>query len=123
MDQEQFKRRTQALAVRVIRAVEALPRGRATDVLVRQVIRSSASVSSNYRAACRARSRADFIAKMGIVEEEEADETAYWLEMIADSGIVHKERVADVTREVQEVIAVVVSSINTARRNANMARR
>jgi four helix bundle protein len=74
MDEREFKDRTKMLALRVIRLVEALPRSRTSDVIGRQLLRSATSVGANYRAACRARSNADMIAKLGIVEEE-ADET------------------------------------------------
>jgi four helix bundle protein len=70
MDKEELKLRTKQFALRVIRLVEALPRGKTADVLGRQLLRTGTSVGANYRAACRAKSTADFIAKMGIVEEE-----------------------------------------------------
>ena len=72
------------------------------------------SVGSNYRAACRAKSRADFIAKMGIVEEE-SDECIYWLELLVDGAIVSCEKVASLVREANEILAITVSSIKTAR--------
>lgn len=79
------------------------------------------SVGANYRAACRARSRADFIAKMKIVEEE-ADESAYWPELLLESGLVPADRVADQLREANEIVAIVVASIRTARKNERKER-
>ncbi len=76
MDQEELRERSKAFAVRVVKMTEALPLARVADILARQIIRSATSVGANYRAACRARSHAEFIAKLGIVEEE-ADETLY----------------------------------------------
>ena len=87
MDAEAMKERTRAFALRVIRLVESLPVGRVPDVLGKQLLRSSTSVGANYRAARRARSRAEFVSKLGIVEEV-ADESAYWLELLAESGSV-----------------------------------
>ncbi|MBI4841838.1 MAG: four helix bundle protein [candidate division NC10 bacterium] len=81
MRKEDLTRRTRLFALAVIRLVESLPKGRIADVLGRQLLRSGTSVGANYRAACRARSTADFIAKMGLVEEE-LDESAYWKEGI-----------------------------------------
>ena len=75
MNKEELRRRTRAFALDVIRLVDGLPKGRIADVLGGQLLRSGTSVGANYRAACRAKSTADFIAKMGTVEEE-ADETA-----------------------------------------------
>ena len=81
-----------------------------------QLLRSGTSIGANYRAACRARTRAEFVAKMGIVEEE-ADETVYWIEMLVGAGLVAEERVADLKDEANQILAMVVSSIKTARRN------
>ncbi|MGZ9156790.1 MAG: four helix bundle protein [Candidatus Binatia bacterium] len=79
MDENMFRKRTKQLALRVIKVVEVLPRNRTSDVLGRQLIRSGTSVGANYRAACRGKSTADVIAKCRIVEEE-ADESAYWMD-------------------------------------------
>src|SRR2546427_5868985 len=81
-----LQRRMRKLAVDTIRLTGELPRTRAADVIGRQVVRSATSVAANYRSACRARSRRDFIAKMGIVEEE-ADETAFWLDLLDECGL------------------------------------
>src|SRR6201993_87708 len=87
MDESLFKKRTKHLALRVINVVDVLPRNRAADVLGRQLIRSGTSIGANYRAACRGKSTADVIAKLRIVEEE-ADESAYWMELLIESGLV-----------------------------------
>ena len=86
------------------------------DVLGKQLLRSGTFVGANYRAACRAKSRADFISKMGIVEEE-ADESMYWMELLIESGLVQHDRVADLLNEADQLIAMTVSSIQTARSN------
>jgi four helix bundle protein len=80
-----------------------------------QIFRSGTSVASNYRAACRGRSKAEFIAKMGIVEEE-ADETLFWLEVIENIEIFKKDSISSLMKECNQILSIVVSSINTARR-------
>jgi four helix bundle protein len=114
VDEREFKRRTKALGLDVIRLVESLPRRRAADVVGRQLLRSATSVGANYRAACRGRSVADVIAKLGVVEEE-ADETVYWLEMLAESGIATERSVAGLITEANELVAMTVASIKTLR--------
>jgi four helix bundle protein len=114
MNADEMKRRTRAFALRVISLVEALPATRTADVVGKQLLRCGTSVGANYRASCRAKSPADFIAKMGIVEEE-ADETIYWIEMLIESGLIKKDRVADLLDEANQIVAIVVSSIKTAR--------
>ena len=113
---DDLKKRTQQFALRVIRLVESLPRGRTGDVIGRQLLRSGTSVGANYRSACRARSKADFIAKMGIVEEE-ADESHFWMELLAEAGIVRPDSLADLMSEAGELIAITVASIHTARKS------
>ncbi len=116
MNETEFKVRTKHLALRVIRLVEALPRGRSADVIGRQLLRSATSVGANYRAACRARSPAEFRAKMGIVEEE-ADESIYWIELLAESNLMAPDRVTELLSEGNELVAMTVASICTSRRN------
>jgi four helix bundle protein len=116
MNAKDFKERSRQFAIRVISLVDALPQQRSADVLGKHLLRSATSVAANYRAACRARSTAEFIAKMGIVEEE-ADESQGWIEMIADAGLVKKERVEELIKEAGELTAMTVASIKTARRN------
>jgi four helix bundle protein len=115
MDKEQFMARTKGLALRVIKLVEALPRNPTASVIGRQLLRSGTSVGANYRAACRARSAADMIAKLKIVEEE-ADETLYWLELLVEANIVPETRLAPLMAETGEILAMTVASIKTLRK-------
>jgi four helix bundle protein len=108
--------RTRDFALRVVRLVDTLPVGRSPDVIGKQLLRSATSVAANYRSACRARSNAEFVAKLGIVEEE-ADESVYWLELIRDAGILKAELLSDLLNEGGEIVAMVVASIKTARGN------
>jgi four helix bundle protein len=105
MDGRAFRERTQQLALRIIRLVASLPRGKAGDVIGRQILRSATSVGANYRAACRAKSTADMIAKLSTVEEE-ADETLYWLELLVKAGLVPKPRLTSLMQETDEIITV-----------------
>ncbi len=114
MNKEDLKRRMKLFALGVIRLVEALPRGRTADILGRQLLRSGVSTGANYRAACRAKSTPDFISKMGIVEEE-MDESIYWMELLVESNIIQADRTKALTREANELLAITVSSIRTAR--------
>ena len=116
MNADEMKKRTRAFALRTIRLVEALPQTRTAEVIGKQLLRCGTSVGANYRAACRARSQADFISKMGIVEEE-ADETIYWMGLLIEAGLMEKERVANLLDEASQIVAMVVSSIKTARGN------
>ncbi len=86
MTPTEMKQRTRSLALRIIHLVESLPSTRTADVIGKQLLRCGTSVGANYRAACRGRSKADFVAKMGIVEEE-ADEIIYWIELLIDRGL------------------------------------
>lgn len=117
MRNDNLKARTKAFALSIIGLVESLPRTRAADVIGKQLLRCGTSVGSNYRAACRARSQADFVAKMGIVEEE-ADESLYWLELLIEAGTVEKHRVEKLMSEANELVAIAVTSIKTARRTS-----
>src|SRR6266567_5003222 len=111
-----LKKRTKAFALRILKLVDALPKTTAGRALASQIVRSDTSIAANYRAACRAKSTADFIAKMGIVEEE-ADETLFWLELLEESGLVTAAKLAAIKQEANELIAITVASIKTARRN------
>src|SRR4030095_4181449 len=111
-----LKRRTKAFALRILKLVDVLPKTTAGRALASQVVCSGTSVAANYRAACRAKSTADFIAKMGIVEEE-ADETLFWLELLEESKLVTAARLAAIKQEANELIGITVASIKTARRN------
>jgi four helix bundle protein len=114
MNPNEFKDRTKAFALRVIRLVNSLPRSRAANVIGGQLLRCGTSVGANYRAACRARSPADFTAKMGIVEEE-SDESAYWMELLVEAGIMNRARVSALLNEANGICSMVVASIKTSR--------
>ena len=115
MNSDELKARTKQFTLRVIRLVESLPRGRTADVIGRQLLRSGTSVGANYRAACRAKSTADFISKMGTVEEE-SDESLYWMELLIEAKIVESDKLESLMKEADELLAITVSSINTARK-------
>jgi four helix bundle protein len=117
MNQIELKERTKKFALRVIRLVEALPNGRLCDTIGRQILRAGTSVGANYRAACRARSNADFVSKMGIVEEE-LDECLYWLELLSDTKTIETARLKNLEKEANELLSITVSSIKTARINS-----
>jgi len=111
-----LKKRTKAFALRILKLVDALPKTTAGRALASQIVRSGTSIAANYRAACRAKSTADFIAKMGIVEEE-VDETLFWLELLEESDLVLAAKLTAIKQEADELIAITVASIKTARRN------
>ena len=111
---ENLKARTKEYALRIIRLVGSLSKDRSVDVIARQLLRAGTSVGANYRAACRAKSSADFIAKMGIVEEE-ADESLYWMELLIAGDFVPEARLTELMQEGNEIVAIVVASIRTAR--------
>ena len=111
-----LKKRTKAFALRILKVVDALPKRTAGRTLASQIARSGTSVAANYRAACRAKSPADFISKMGTLEEE-ADETLLWLELLEESELVSAAKLTAIKQEANELIAITVASIKTARRN------
>jgi four helix bundle protein len=121
MNQEEMKQRTKLFALGIIQLVESLPKGRITEVLGRQLLRSGTSVGSNYRSACRAKSIADFISKMGIVEEE-ADESLYWMELLVEAGIEVNMKMEALMKEAGELLAITVASIKTAKKSKNLSR-
>ena len=114
MDAEELKGRTREYALRIIRAVRSLPADQVAQHMGRQLLRSATSVAANYRAACRSRSRSEFVAKMGVVEEE-ADESVFWMELLVDAGVLPQGRVRNLLREGNELVAIAVSSKRTAR--------
>lgn len=116
MNAQDLKNRRKPFGVEIIHLVESFPNSKTADIIGRQILRSGTSVGANYRAACRAKSRADFISKMGNVEEE-ADESIYWLEVLEESKIVQSARVKELQREANELVSIIVCSINTAKRN------
>jgi four helix bundle protein len=114
MDKQELQRRTKRYALEVIRFVDGLPRTRVADIVGRQLLRCSTSVGANYRAACRAKSRADFLAKMKIVEEE-ADECLYWMEILLESETIKPEAVKQLYDEGNQIVAIIVSAIKNTR--------
>ena len=114
VDEREFKNRTKQVGLRIIRVVEALPSTKTADVIGRQLLRSGTSIGANYRAACRGKSPADMIAKLAIVEEE-ADESIYWLEMLIDACILPGPRLSELIDEIDQIVAMVVSSQKTLR--------
>jgi four helix bundle protein len=114
MDEKTFKTRTKKLAVAIIKQMDKLPRSLSTVVIGKQLIRSGTSIGANYRAACRAKSTADMINKMKIVEEE-SDETGYWLELLVEAEIIPQNQIATIHKETDEILAMTVASIKTLR--------
>ena len=121
-DFEHLKERAKHFAVRIIKLADSLPRRRSCDIISRQLIRSATSVRANYRAACRARSKAEFVSKLHTVQEE-ADETQYWLEVLQLSGVVGEPDCKDVYQEASELTAIFTASEKTARNNKDLDRR
>jgi four helix bundle protein len=115
MNPAELKARTKTFAVKVIQLCRELPSTLDGRELGRQLLRAGTSVASNYRAACRARSRAEFIAKLGIVLEE-SDESQFWLELIADSNLKPRARVAALMDEADQLTAIFAASLKTAKR-------
>jgi four helix bundle protein len=111
---DELKRISKDLAINTIRFIENMNRSMTTRVIGNQLLRSSTSVGANYRAAIRSRSPADFIAKMGIVEEE-ADECMYWTELLVESGFISQDQARKIQDQANQIVAMAVSSIKTAR--------
>lgn len=111
-----FGQRTFQFGIRCVRLVEILPKSMSAQVIGKQLVRAGTSVGANYRAAVRGRSRGDFLSRMGIVEEE-CDEALYWIDVLVELGFVSAKRVDQLRAEANEIIAITVSSIKTARRN------
>jgi four helix bundle protein len=120
MTTDELKTSTKRFALRVMTLVEALPNSVRGRVIANQIMRSATSVGANYRAACRARSRAEFISKIGVVEEE-ADETAFWLELIIESKIRRPKRIAPLLDEANELVAIMAASRKSAIANRHLA--
>ena len=118
MNEQQFKDRTRKLALAVTTLIDQLPRSRTTDVYTGQLLRAATSVAANYRAVCRARSSADMISKLGIVEEE-GDETSFWLGMLVDARKARPDSCTPLIKEADEIVAMTVASIKTLRRRVN----
>jgi four helix bundle protein len=111
-----LQERTKKFAIRIVRAFARLKKDEAARVIGRQLLRSGTSVAANYRAACRARSTADFIAKINIVLEE-ADETLFWLELLVEAELVKFSMVADIQSECLELVRIFAASLATAKAN------
>lgn len=116
MDKDELRRRTKEFALRIMKLVDALLRSRSANAVANQLVRSGTSVASNYRAACRARSRAEFIAKIGVVEEE-ADESAFWLELVIAHKLMQETLVRPLLEEAEELTAIMAASRISASRN------
>ena len=114
MTREEMKSRTKAYANRVVQVCAALPANWIAQTLGKQLLRSGTSVGANYRAVCRAKSTADFINKLRVVEEE-CDESLFWMELLVDNHLVKASRLRDLMQEGNELLAIVVSSAKTAR--------
>ena len=116
MNADELKKRTKQFGLRTIRLVESLPKAKTTTVIGNQLLRSATSVGANYRAACRGRSKAEFIAKTGI-SVEEADESLYWMEMLIEANIIPEDHVKELMKEANELISILTASVKTARKN------
>ena len=112
MTEAEFKKRTKDIALRVIKLVQSLPKNWVAETIGKQLLRSGTSIGANYRAACRAKSTADIINKLAIVEEE-ADESMFWIELLIDSEIFTEKRLLKLHADIDEIVAMTVSSIRT----------
>ncbi len=113
---ESMKLRTKQFAIRIVSVVRSLPRTREGDVIGKQLLRCGTAVAANYRAVCRSRSKAEFISKINVVVEE-ADETVFWLELLADTGVVAAEKLSLLLKEANELLAICAASLRTAKHN------
>ena len=120
MDPAELKNRTKQFALRILKLVAALPNSIEGRAIANQMVRSGTSVAANYRATCRARSRAEFVAKIGVVLEE-ADETLLWLELIKETKLLPTKRVEALLTEANELVAIMVSSRKSAASNLKSA--
>jgi len=110
----ELKQRTKQFALRIIRLFRSLPKTEEARIMGRQLLRCGTSVPANYRAACRARSRVEFVAKIGVVVEE-ADEAVFWMELLVESGTMASDRMSEIVKEANELLAVFAASQRTAR--------
>jgi four helix bundle protein len=113
MREEDLKKRLRNFALRILKLIDSLPNTVAGRAIANQLVRSGTSVAANYRAACRGKSRADFIAKLGIVEEE-ADESEFWLDIIIETKLLKASLVEPLRQEASEIVAIMVSSRKSA---------
>jgi four helix bundle protein len=114
MTENEFKSRTKQVALRVIRLVNSLPMSGVPGVIGKQLLRSGTSIGANYRAACRGKSKADVLHKLAIVEEE-TDESLYWIELLIESGTIPAKKLAELGKEISEILRMTVASIKTLR--------
>lgn len=119
MNKSELKSRTKKFALRIIKLVDELPNTKAGHTIGNQIIRSGTSIAANYRAACRARSSAEFISKLAIVEEE-SDETLFWLELILEANLVKEEHLKELIKEADELTAIFTAAGKTAKANKNL---
>ena len=110
----ELKQRTKGFAIRIVKLFRSLPHSPDGQTLGKQVLRSGTSIAANYRAVCRARSKAEFVAKMGLVLEE-TDETVFWLELLIETGVIPEERTRDLLKEGNELLAVFGASLRTSK--------
>jgi len=122
MSEDDLKKRTKQFALRILKLVAALPRTVAGRTIDGQLARSGTSVAANYRAACRARSKAEFISRLGVVEEE-ADESALWLELVIEGELMKRRLVQPLWKEADELVAIMTSSRKSAGQTLAAARR
>jgi four helix bundle protein len=113
---QELRDRTKKFAIRIVRLFQALPKSTEAQTLGKQLLRSGTSVAANYRAVCRARSKAEFISRVGIVAEE-ADESVLWLEILQDTQILSEKQISDISKEARELAAIFSASQKTARTN------
>lgn len=118
MNENDLKERTKKFALRVIKLASALPNHFIARTIGSQLVRVGTSVGANYRAACRARSQAEFIAKLGIVEEE-ADESGYWMELISEAKLMNSGLIKPLFHEASEITAIITASRRTAKRTVS----
>ena len=116
MNENELKDRTKSFAIRIINLVNTLPKSQPGVVVANQLLRSGTSVGANYRSACRARSHADFISKLGIVLEE-ADESLYWMEIIVEANLLEQKRMVEIMLEANELIAIFTTSLKTSKQH------
>lgn len=113
---QELRERTKKFAIRIVRLFQSLPKSAEAQVMGKQLLRCGTSVAANYRAVCRARSKVEFIARMGVVAEE-ADESVLWLELLEETGILRHERLEDILKEAKELVAIFSTSLKTAKDN------
>ena len=122
MTRDEMKKRTKDYANRIVKLCAALSKDWVAQTLGKQLLRSGTSLGANYRAVCRAKSNLDFINKLRIVEEE-CDESLFWMELLADNNLIKPSRLKELMGEVDEILAIVVASLNTARASRNAVNR